>query len=391
MSGKIKMKKLWFIDRSSVNLTLAFAMLLGIVAPAIAPMAVGASGLVTDRQMTLSNSGAGATGVDYELQFNAESDAGAVVVDFCNNSPIIGQTCTAPTGLVLTGATSSPSGVTVSGSSLFLTTSIDKDAPPTVITFSGITNPTSATTSSTGFYARVQTYVDGSDASTQHVSAAAPGTYIDGGGIAMAITNPIQVSAAVRETMTFCVSKVAPGPSCGKTGTAVTTPSLILGHGSPEALDSGATDTAGSYAQISTNASSGAVVNMKINNTCGGLKRTGAAGCDIAPSTTSSAITPGSSALFGLNVGTAATASGGTGSGTVTANAPYSTTSQYGMNWVSGNATGVGSTYGDKIFDTTGAPIDNQNIPLTFAATVTSTTPAGLYQANLSLVATGTY
>jgi len=385
------MKKIQFFDRRAVSMTLALAMLLGIVAPVLAPISVSA-GIVTDRQITLSDSAAGATGVDYELVFTAPSTAGAVVVDFCNDSPIIGQTCTAPTGLDITSATSDPAGVTDSANSLFLTTSIS--AGVNTITFSGITNPTSATTSSTGFYARVLTYTDGTVAAAQHTAPATPGTYIDGGGIAMAITNPIEVSAAVRETMTFCVSAAAPTQNCAGTSA----PSLKLGHGSPEALDATATDVVDAYTQISTNAATGAIVKMKIGNECGGLSRGDPALCDIAPQTTKGVITAGASAKFGLNVGAAVGASGaGTPSGAITRADPYdgttgdATTTQFGLDWVSGNATGVGSDYGSTIYDTNDEPINNQNVPLKFGATVTSTTAAGLYRAQLSLIATGKY
>lgn len=384
------MKSRRFLDSRVGYLFASIVTLLGIAAPAMVPVGAEAAGLVTDRAMKLSSSAVSATDVSYELTFTPEQSAGAVWIDFCKASPIIGQTCTDPGGLVTTGATSAPqTGVTTpSATSLLLETELDSGVPIT-ITFSGITNPNYVTDATTnGFFARIQTYTDAATATTEHVSATAPGAYIDGGGIAMAITNPIQVSAAVRETMTFCVSKSAPGVACAGTDT----PSLELGHGTPKALDASQPDTAGSYAQISTNASSGAVVNMKINNQCGGLVRAGDPDttCRIAPATTATNFPAGSS-LFGLNVGDETEASAGEGSGTVTANAPYATASNYGINWVSGNATGVGSTYGDPIFDTDDAPIMNMNVPLTFGARVSNTTAAGLYKAELNLIATGTF
>jgi hypothetical protein len=61
------------------------------------------------------------------------------------------------------------------------------------------------------------------------------------------------------------------------------------------------------------------------------------------------------------------------------------------MNYVSGDATGVTSTYGDPILNTAGAPANNQNMPLTFAASINNNTPAGDYSATLGLIASGTY
>lgn len=386
------MKKIQFFDRRAVNMTLALAMLLGIIAPALSPVGVSA-GLMTSRKIVMSSSAISATDVDYELTFTPETSAasGVVIIEFCDDSPIIGQACGAPTGFDASAA-STPSGVTDLSPTTLKVAQALVAATPVTLTFDNIVNPSYLTTinAGEGFYARVYTYADAT-AANGYTDADTLGTYLDAGGIALAITNPIQVSAAVRETMTFCVSKVDPTQNC----TGTTTPSLVLGHGTPEALDASATDTAQAFTQISTNASGGAVVNMKIDNECGGLERQGGTNnvCEIGPQVTSSVLAPGAAAKFGLNVGAATNPVGATvtPSGDTTAQAPYSTGSQYGMDWVSGNATGVGSSYGDTIFTTGGAPVNNKNTPLTFAASVTSTTPAGLYKAVLNLVATGTY
>jgi hypothetical protein len=61
------------------------------------------------------------------------------------------------------------------------------------------------------------------------------------------------------------------------------------------------------------------------------------------------------------------------------------------MGYVSGDATGVTSTYGDPILDTAGAPVNNMGMPLTFGASAANDTAAGLYSADLSLIATGKF
>jgi hypothetical protein len=51
----------------------------------------------------------------------------------------------------------------------------------------------------------------------------------------------------------------------------------------------------------------------------------------------------------------------------------------------------VTSTYGATIANTNGAPTANVNRQMTFSAQAGVTTPAGVYSANESLIATGTF
>jgi hypothetical protein len=206
------------------------------------------------------------------------------------------------------------------------------------------------------------------------------GTVFDFGGVALSTANVISVTAKVQETLTFCVSQASPGAACSGTST----PTVTLGHGSPAVIDSSVTDTNASvtptYMQITTNASGGAIVRMKSNNACAGLSSDGGTTCAIPPvgGTTASTI-PAGTAKFGLTVGTGA---GGTGA--LTPDANYTT--NYGM-----DTSGVTSTYGDPIAATASAPATNMTSQLTFGATASPTTQAGVYTANLQLIATGTF
>lgn len=378
-------KRTFLADRAAYGFG-AVALLLALVVPGVFPAFASAAQLQS-RSMELSTSGAGATNVKYTLGLTTQDgDATSVVIDFCNDSPIIGQVCTAPVGFDASSVASADGAVTGSTASTIKFVPTTPLSGAATVEFTGITNPTSATTLATGFYARVTTYADndfGNTSGTAYSGPQAVGTTVDDGGIAMAITPDIAVTAAVRETMTFCVSGTAPTKDCGGTDS----PSLSLGHGTPKALDSSAVDTATNYAQISTNASSGAVVRMSNSNVCGGLHRAGALAsvCDIAAVGTAAAIANGE-AKFGLNVGDGTIVASSGGTGDTTADADYSGSSLYGM--VTANVT---SDYGDEIFNTGGAPINNVNVPLTFAAGASNTTPAGLYSATINLVATGTY
>jgi hypothetical protein len=369
--------------------------------------------------MALSSSVATDTGVTYDIKFTAPTGinvGGGVGIEFCNDSPIVGQACTAPPGL--TSASATLTDVLVNGTTLGANKgSIAKTAHTVTwtaassgtysagntveIVLANITNPTA-----TGpLYARFTTYQAANIGG--FTGGATVGTYSDEGAIATSITTGIGVTATVKETMTFCVASTAtaalatggsgPSGSCGAdanggtaTGLDAGNIGLTLGHGSPAALDTSATDTAADWAQISTNAASGAVVNLKNTNggNCNGLFRTGASGCDIAGvGGTASAITQGT-AFFGLNlskVNTSAPFSNATATGTLAGVAPYTTGGQYGL------TSATTGTYGDPLFNTSGAPIANRNVLLTFAASAAPTTPAGIYQATMNLIATGTF
>jgi len=252
------------------------------------------------------------------------------------------------------------------------------------INLDNIKNPTSTGT----FYGRILSYTDGTGAGAY--VPATPGTHIDDGGVALSIVDTIGVSAAVLESMTFCVSgTTAIGENCS---TNVTAPSLTLGEntGGVKALSVSAVSTGVVSTQISTNASSGAVIRMKSSATdCGGLLRSGGgSACNIGPAT--AGITAGN-ALFGVKTGTAyATTGAAAPTGALEAINSYNATT-YLMNYTTGNTAGVTSPYGDDLMDTTGAPINNQNMDLTFGASIGSNTPAGLYTADLSLIAAGKF
>jgi len=374
------------------SLALATFMLVGLVSPAFLTTAVSAD-QVTDRQIQMSSTTPGATNTSYDVTFTPKAAGTTVVVEFCAASPVITETCTAPTGFDSGSATATggtiADGYTNSTASVKVTptTALVADTPKN-FTITNVKNPTTSGT----FYARIITYTDATQ-SNGHTALGTYGTHVDDGGIALHTTAPFQVSAVIRETMNFCVSDgEAAEPTAGCTG--LTTPSVILGHGSPAALDSSATNDDSVTTQLSTNASSGAIVYLKNGNSCGGLFRLGATPgtCDIPPvATGTDAILPGT-AKFGMKVDASTDATGGsTAAGTITRDADYSTGANYGMNWVNGNATGVSSTYGDPIYTSAGAPVSNKNVELTFGATASPNTPAGSYSATMNLIAVGKF
>ena len=392
------------------------ALLLGLAtaAPLLLSGAVSAGGQAQSRFIQLSNSNNAATGVTYNVSFKptSTSTVGGIVVDFCLDSPIsFSGTCTFPTGFTLgtSVSVSGMSGFTVNtgwvttnslqcgaASSNFQVAVLTNSTPatpsgtstPINFQITGVTNPN--LTAPGSFYARVYTF--DTSANTTSGYTCATGTtrgltssstgVMDYGGMALSTASLINITATVQEQLTFCTSKGAPGNGC----TSLTSPNLTLGSGSPAILGTAvSTDTA--YTQVTTNATSGVVVNMKAFKSdgltaagCNGLSRDNFATCGIT-GIGAFANLAASSGNFGLNV---ADGTGGTGS--VSHNANYGTTAgSYGM-----QAAVASGAYGDPIESSTGA-VQNVNSLLTFAAAAAPTTPAGVYSAYESLIATGTF
>lgn len=400
-----------------VNLVTA-ALLLGIaIAPAIANETSALGGLVQSRFIQLSNSTPSATSVTYNVSFKptAVTNVGGIVVDFCNDSPIIfSGTCTFPTNFTL-GTTPAVSGLTgfststgswvttnslqcgaaASNKQVLLYTNTTAQTPSgtgTAINFqiTGVTNPSATGT----FYARIYTFDTSADttagytcgtATTRGVTSGTTGV-LDYGGAALSTVTQISISATVQEQLTFCVS----GSTISGTCSGLTTPSLTIGTGSPAVLDTTGEGTP-AYTQLTTNASNGVVVRMKATNACtnGGLSTAPpdiAGGCaSIAGIGSAAAVL--TAGTYGMCVapGAGVTAAANYLDSVNSCPTSFNATSKYGM-----NGTNLTGTYGDQIYSTSGA-VSAIASSLTFAAKAAATTPAGVYQGNEILIATGTF
>lgn len=381
------------------SLLTAAAFIAGIVTPVFfySSSAFAASGgQINPRGIQMSTATPGATGVSYTLTFTPvtteASGGGALVVDFCGDTPIIGADCAFSAATVpnVASVTASTGTVSTLGSGTPVHTIYLNDITLTAgtsfsVTFSGISNPTSATS----FYARILTYAASTTSSYVPASTSGGsttvGSDVDYGGDALSTATNISISATVMEQLTFCVSGTS---LLNSTCTSSTSPSLTLGSGTPPVLSTASASTGSVYTQVSTNALNGVVVNMEALNSCSGLSSNGGTSCGIPGIGSFAAAPAAGTAFFGLNVGTSSNNTTG-GSGTITPNSNYGSTSgDYGMGSVSGN--NVNATYGAPIESSTG-PCAYTNNTLTFAAQAANTTPAGIYTANESLIATGTF
>lgn len=381
------MKNVRLFKDSVGRLAVIAALLVAAVAPAVTG-SVAFAAQATSRSIALSSTSKSATNVSYEVKFTAAGTATAFVVDFCSNSPVIGQACTPPAGFSTSSATTATSGYTLGTSTankVIVNSTVPFQATDTVtVVLSGITNPSSSTNP---LYARIVTYASGQGA-IDYLSAN-PGTHVDEGGVAISITDTVAVSGTVLESMTFCISGATITADCA----ATTAPVVTLGEtvGSTIALTPGTISTGSIFTQISTNAASGAVISLKSSAlNCGGLLRAGdPTACDIEPAQRTDIAT--TDAKFGVKTGTA-TDTGTNPNGVLqpVAASGYNPTT-YALNYTAGNTAGVTSTFGDKFLDTDGAPANNKNMELTFGVSVTNNTPAGLYSTDLSMIATGKF
>ena len=350
---------------------------------------------LTSKSIQMSTATPSATSVKYKVTFtNPTGSANSLVIDFCSGSPIVGATCTTPTGM---GAGSSityvsgQAGGTNWGTPVFSAgqvkipnnTGTAMSAGGTqVFEVNGITNP-----STTGvFYARIYTFSNNTYGT--YSSAASPGNYLDSGGLALSTNAVITITATVQEVLVFCVDGAT--TSAAVTCPTPTSPNLTLGSGTPAVIGVSGPFTGSIFSHLQTNASSGVSINLKTtgaNATCAGLYNSAnTASCAIpgvgatANALTTSPTAP-STGSFGVK---AVQLTDGTGAtGTLTSTSPYDT-ANYAMK------TAVYGTYGDTLASSTSAAY-YKNTQYTFAAVSAAGVPAGTYTNTFDLIATGNF
>lgn len=358
------------------------------------------AGQITTRSIKIGKSQASATNVPYRVAFSipTSGNVGGIVIDFCENNPIIGDTCD---GLDSEGFNTNNSTVSLNnqtGITGFSVSTTGSDANTIVIgkasatsvsgavsfefgngTSNGFTNHDgfdgAGTTPINTFYARIYTYA--TQAAAQSHNEDTPSGYVDYGGIAMSLAAVINITARVMETLSFCVYDA----TCGDD------PSFTIGHavGTTTVIDDSAIDTDTVNFSISTNANGGAKIRMKGDTlkTAGGGNDINAAGAGTG--TAATAFSAGTEA-FGLRISTLGT--------NISTAAPYDgAAGSYGLDTTTSDSdttTNVTGLYGGIIASLSG-PVSNSVSTITFGATASTTTPAGTYTAAQQLIATGTF
>lgn len=371
---------------------LAALILLVAVGAQVLPGSASATAQVTGRKIALSTASPGASNVTYTVTFTPATSLTHpdVIIDFCANSPLIGDACTATagtntpnfSGAAATGWTLSTIG---SGRGVKLTTASASftAATPTTITITGVTNPSNTAS----FYGRILTYATGTAGANTSVS---PGSYTDYGGVALSTTANINITSTVYESLAFCVFQT----SCG------TAPALTLGDPT-----TGALSTANAYINanakytIATNAGAGVTVTMTGTTLCrpGGSCATGPSAFTISAIGSSAAARASGTEQFGMCADTTG-ATGGLAAVSLyldsinachsLSTGTYAGSSKFGFD--DSASTGTTSTAGSQVMASTGA-IATYTGTFVFLGDIAPTTEAGLYSTALNLVASGTF
>lgn len=335
---------------------------------------------VTARSIKISSSLADANNVMYGVGFTTATtgNVGGIVIDFCSNTPIVGDSCTAPGGFDVNESTltvNAQSGITglsvdaaTTANKLILARTASSISSGTAVYFDlgNTTNALHNPTANASFYARIYTYA--TTAAAQGHNQGTPTGYADYGGIAMSTASIINITARVMEQLTFCVYNT----TCGDD------PSITIGHavGTATVISETAIDVADVNFSISTNANGGASIRMKGDTLKSGSNDINAAG---TPAVTFVAGTE----AFGLRIATPGT--------NITATSPYNgAAGDYGLVVTGGGSNDVTATYGGQIAALSG-PVNSSVTTVRFAATASATTAAGTYTAAEQLLAFGTF
>lgn len=342
---------------------------------------------VSSRSILMSSTDPGATNVAYQVGFTTVTNGqtvGSVVVEVCANSPIIGDTCTAPTGFSFNKSTLSINNLTGNITGLSVDTT-DSTANRIVLTrttgtvangpvsfalgngtSNGITNPTSAAGT---FYGRIMvlTTTDGT------ITGGNENNATDAGGVAISTANQLHVTAKVQESLQFCVyaGDVTSGATCATGGSDVS-----LGDTNGVLASNSTTYTNNANFDVASNAVSGVSIHMQGTTLTSGSFTIDPAGpaCIADPTSTSTE-------MFGIRMLTLPSG--------MTSTAPYNCASGHHA-FDSNTSTGIPSEFGEEIAHTTGAS-DVLTSTLEFAAKSSLTSEAGVYTTTLTFIATATY
>jgi hypothetical protein len=394
------------MPKRTVALFLAALLTVAAVIPLLQVRKAHAYGLVTSRFIKLSSSKQADTDVTYSVGFTIATtgNIGGVIVNICQDSPIIGDTCTAPTSFKFhaksgdnTLALANQSGITDfqvdttgatdnilvlsrtgGAASVSASTAIAVDLGSTGGS-DGVDNPNNTNTT---FYARILTYDTQAHAEAYSPTAAGGGTgAVDAGGIALSTANQITITSKVQERLAFCVYT---GANCAAGGSSV-----ALGN------DKGVLDPAGPFVDkttkydVSTNAASGVAIRVKGDTlksgsfditAIGGTAASSSAGSEqfgfCNYQSTGSGLTPaapynnGNCSTTTQTAGTAST--GGNG------------TAQFAFDTTNTNTT-YGQTFANKTAGSTSTGV------IAFIGNISNTTEAAIYTTTLTFIATGTY
>jgi hypothetical protein len=366
--------------------------------------------LMSGRNIQMSDSTPGDSGVSYQIGFtpNTSGLIKAIVVDFCATSPLIGETCTPPTGFSITTtpvvATSGGvnTGLTGTWTASYLVNSTQdsiltlinasgvalSNSTPVIFTLSTVANPSAPAAT---FYARILDYNStGGATSYSSTNPIAGGAITDAGGIALSTVSQLTITSKVQEQLIFCIDTNS-AANCG----AASGTSILLGDTQDVLSTAGPfVDKTAQYI-IQTNASQGANINIKggtLTNGGSTITATGTGALSVNGQNQFGMCTyesSGSNLTPNANYnGTAATGSA-CSAGNSSQSANTGTPGGAGTVGWAFNTTNTTGTFGDTIASATAGAQSTGT--LCFLANVSATTTAGIYTTILTFIATGKY
>jgi len=225
---------------------------------------------------------------------------------------------------------------------------------------------------------------------------------LDNGSTRIATIESVQVQATVEPTLTFIITGVTNGTnintisaSCGSiptnAGLATTPTAVNLG-----VLSNGYVSAAAQQLSVSTNAATGYVITAtssgQFKNPATGFvifDANGGTGLTNNDTPVPAVIAAGTPA-FGIHAcgarSGALSGSSGITAGDIWINAGVLATARFSNPW----NTGTNAFYA-TIASYTGGPVNSDLTAILYGATISGTTPAGIYQTTLTYVATGTF
>ena len=364
------------------------------------------NGILDTRSIRMSTSANGATNVQYTVTYNygtsPNQTLGGLVIEFCTQDPIPGDSCSTPgttsnfnvnsgtAGIInsqtgVTGWAVDTSHSTQRAMILNRTPSSVTSGTTQTLVFGdgsskGFTNPTYTTcgSPSTGanctFYARIYTFTANI---TTTWNSTSPGAYTDYGGIALSVNAQLVINAKVQEQLSLCIYV----SSC----TSGVSP-ITLGDAN------GILSSAHSYTNVngkfdaSTNASGG----MKIYGA--GSTLTSPQGNTIAAIGSTAQASSTGNEQFGFCISTsggsvtaASLYNGGGACGSVTTGADAAGSATFAF-----DSSNLGALGGQIIASSTG-PSTTTTGTLAFLANIAVTTKAGAYTTTMTFVGVGTF
>jgi hypothetical protein len=421
------------LRRRVPTLAAALGLLAATAVPAVLGPRTVSAAQVTNRRINISTSVVGATGVTYDVQFRPVSSTAiqGIVIDFCQNSPLVGLACDTDEGVANAPGAGSISVAHTGGpytfnvedntgatNKLILTRAAGMAVDTAAnVTFSFTANNPTGTSGNPNapgsFYGRIITFADDADALTYDSSSTGannPGDKLDDGGVALSTARQLTVEARVQEVLEFCVGALlaSENPQNCTVG-PMTTGSTTVDLGvidsttesvSPVAAANGGNERTGAMI-IRTNAFGGAVIQYKAELNAGsGTLKVPSAVCLASDNSTpdilsgsnvdqcfNSAISANDLSLpgekFGMAVGLVEDLASTDNLAKNLSTYNYDGIDPDGFEWDASGAT--------QQIAASGTVMDYERLWLHFAARAAATTPTGAYSVTSTYIATATF